>query len=233
MEQIQGFKARVKDAIASRSPALAPSLGAEYSVLLISAVSRGLFDEHLSDDFLALKVQANLYPQKVPKDDPLLQLRWFNNAISQMETLVNKLPPATPSLSQIGLHPRVVEVAGKLLNDGHYSQAVFEAFKALEEHVRDKTGVYDKYGTALMAHVLNERSPILKIKPSHPKTSNDEQEGFKLIFMGSIQAIKNPKSHRTLKLNSKPRALLYLAFASLLFELVDDATIDASSIGKL
>lgn len=227
MEQIQGFRVRVKDAIASRSPALAPSLGAEYLMLLISAVSRGVFDKHLSNDFLALKAQANLYPQRVPKDDPLLQLKWFNNAISQMETLVKKLPPATPSLSQMGSHPRVVEVAAKLVEDGHYAQAVFEAFKALEEHVRDKTGVCDKYGAALMAHVLNEKSPILKIKPSHPTTSNEEQEGFKLILMGSILAIKNPKSHRTLKLNSEHRALLYLAFASLLFELVDDATVDA------
>lgn len=229
LEQVQGFKRRVKDAIISRSAGLAPSLAVEYLGLIAGAMGSTGSNQHLFHNLLLLKTEVRLYPQKVPKDDPLLQLRWLDNAISKLEIIANQLPPVTPPLSQMGLHTKVVEVAGKLLDDGHYAQAVFEAFKALEEYVRDKTTVHDKYGKNLMAHVLNENNPILKIKPSHPQTSNEEQEGFRLIFMGSMLAIKNPKSHRTLKLRDKSRALLYLAFASLLFELVDDATVDTNT----
>lgn len=227
LEQVQGFKRRVKDAIISRSAGLAPSLAVEYLGLIASAMGSTGSNQHLFHNLLLLKTDVRLYPQKVPKDDPLLQLRWLDNAISKLEIIANQLPPVTPSLSQMGLHTKVVEVAGKLLDDGHHAQAVFEAFKALEEYVRDKTSVHDKYGTKLMAHVLNESNPILKIKHSHPQTAKEEQEGLKLIFMGAMLAIKDPKSHRTLRLRDKSRALLYLAFASLLFEVVDDATVNA------
>ncbi len=37
-----------------------------------------------------------------------------------------------------GLHPAVIAAASDLFTDGHYSQAIFEAFKALEGRVRTR-----------------------------------------------------------------------------------------------
>jgi len=44
-----------------------------------------------------------------------------------------------------GLHQAVIEAASELFADGHYSQAIFEAFKALEVRVRTQSGL-DLYG---------------------------------------------------------------------------------------
>lgn len=225
LSQIRSLKSRIRSAIKSQSNMLAPSLGMEYIKLIGSTFGVIGDNDRLLREILLLKTEANLYPQRVPKDDPLLQLRWLDGAILKLETIIKRVPSNTVYAILPGLHPRVGTVSEGLLQDGHYSQAIFEAFKGLEEYVRDKTGIHDKYGTALMAHVFNENSPILKVKYSHPETAREEQQGLKLIFMGSMLAIKNPKSHRTIRLRKKSRALLYLAFVSLLFEIVGDATL--------
>lgn len=228
LAQIKSLKSRIRAAIKSGSNTLAPSLGVEYIKLTNSSLGIIGNDDRLLREILLLKSEANLYPRTIPKNDPLLQLRWLDSAIPKLETIVRKVPSGTTSPTISKLHPRVVAVSERLLQDGHYSQAIFEAFKALEEYVRDKTSIHDKYGTTLMAHVFKENNPILKVRHSHPQTASEEQEGLKLIFMGAMLAIKNPKSHRTIRLRKKSRALLYLAFASLLFELVNDATLSTS-----
>jgi len=231
IEQISSFKKRLQSAIKSGSTALAPSLAFEYLKLIISAIGAVGSDSELFREVLLLKSEVNLYPLKIPKDDPLIQLKWLDNSISKLETIVKKGPlmakptwvPVIPP--ELNLHPKVLAVSTKLFCDGHYSQSIFEALKALESYVSDKASVQDKHGVKLMTYVFNENNPILKIKYSHPQTAKEEQAGLKLIFMGSMLGIRNPKGHRTIRLRSKYRALKYLAFISLLFEIVDDATL--------
>ena len=123
------------------------------------------------------------------------------------------------------LHPKVLKVAEKLFQDGHYPEAIFAAFKSLEAYVKRKSGVKNKSGKDLMAHVFSESNPILKIKYSHPDTAKEEQEGFKFIFMGAMVGIRNPKAHYTIIQRDRARTMQYLALASLLFKTVDDATL--------
>ena len=118
----------------------------------------------------------------------------------------------------------MITASGKLLQDKHYSQAIFEAFKALEEYVREKSG-RNEYGEYLMSSVFNENNPILKIKYSRPDTATDEQKGFRFIFMGAMTGIRNPKGHHTIIQRDRARTLQYLALAGLLFKTVDDATL--------
>jgi uncharacterized protein (TIGR02391 family) len=121
-----------------------------------------------------------------------------------------------------GLHPAVIAAASDLFTDGHYSQAIFEAFKALEGRVRTLSGL-DLYGRDLMTQAFTANGPI-NVAVEQGQSGKDEQEGFRFIFMGVIQGIRNPKGHELVKQSDAQRALEYLAIASVLFRRLDDVT---------
>jgi uncharacterized protein (TIGR02391 family) len=120
-----------------------------------------------------------------------------------------------------GLHPTVIAAASDLFTDGHYSQAIFEAFKALEGRVRSQSDL-DLYGRDLMTQAFATSGPI-NVAVEKGQSGKDEQEGFRFIFMGVIQGIRNPKGHELVKQSEAQRALEYLAIASILFRRLDDA----------
>lgn len=122
-----------------------------------------------------------------------------------------------------GLHPEIVTAASNLFTDGHYSMAIFEAFKAIEVRVRNQSGL-DGSGRALMGEAFGSNPPAIILTHERGRSGADEQEGFKLIFMGAMQGIRNPKSHELILLEDPQRALEYLALASLLMRRLDDAT---------
>lgn len=121
-----------------------------------------------------------------------------------------------------GLHPAVIAAASDLFTDGHYSQAIFEAFKALERQVRLLSGL-DLYGRDLMTQAFATSGPI-NIAVERGQSGKDEQAGFRFIFMGVIQGIRNPKGHELVKQSDAQRALEYLAIASVLFRRLDDVS---------
>lgn len=126
-----------------------------------------------------------------------------------------------------GLHPEVVRVAGPLYRDGHLASAIFEAFKAIEVRVRRLSGLQGS-GRDLMARAFRESDPALPLNRGETDVERDEQEGFKLIFMGAMQGIRNPKAHDEVAQEDADRALDYLSLASLLMRRLDDAE---SSLG--
>ena len=222
VEQVVDLEKRTKAAISNGDIELAQSLLFEYIKLVQSAIICSLSNEEIFHELLLLKSEVNLFPDK-SKRDPLVQLKWLDNSVSKLILLVRKLHPETEI--EIELHPKVLKVAGKLLQDGYYSEAVFAAFKSLEEYVKSKSGAKNKYGKDLMAHVFSESNPILKIECSHPDTAKEEQEGFRFIFMGAMLGIRGPKAHYEIIQRDRTRTLQYLALASLLFKTVDDATL--------
>jgi uncharacterized protein (TIGR02391 family) len=129
---------------------------------------------------------------------------------------------ASRRLGLEGLHPAVLAAAGDLFTDGHYSQAIFEAFKAVEVRVRDQSGL-PGWGQDLMARAFAPDAARIDIRHESGQSGADEQEGFKFLFMGAMRGIKNPKSHGMIKLTDTQRALEYLALASLLMRRLDDA----------
>jgi len=223
IQQVEDLEERTKSTIKTGDDALTYSLAMEYEKLINSAIGKTRANDELLHELFLLKAESATIPPK-SKDDPLAQLRWVDNSISKLKMLVKRLAMVDTNL-ELKLHPRVLAVSDKLFKDEYYSQAIFEAFKSLEEYVKEKSGVKGKRGKQLMGHVFDESNPILKIKYSHPDTAKEEQEGFKLIFMGSMLGIRNPKAHYTITQLDEQRALQYLAFASLLFKAVDDATL--------
>jgi len=129
---------------------------------------------------------------------------------------------AHPSLSLRDFHPMVVAACSTLFDTGHYSQAIFEAFKSVEMAVRDASGL-DLSGVALMNRAMGDAA-LLRMSRLAGMPGRDEQSGMRSLFVGAMQGIRNPKAHGSFSLKDRQRALEYLAFASLLLRRLDDAT---------
>lgn len=119
-----------------------------------------------------------------------------------------------------GLHPDVLTAASSLFESGHYSDAVFAAFKAIEVRVR-RQGSLRGHGRALMGDAFGGAEPALRVHTHSGEVAEDEQEGFKLVFMGVMQGIRNPQGHDFLDYYTEEVAAEYLALASLLFRRLD------------
>ncbi len=120
-----------------------------------------------------------------------------------------------------GLHPAVTTAANDLFTDGHYASAILEAFKSVDLRVRQLSGI-ESSGKSLMGQALSGDPPPVNLAVETGRSGEDEQEGFKLIFMGAMQGIRNPKAHEAIEQLDPQRALEYLAFASLLMRRLDD-----------
>lgn len=115
------------------------------------------------------------------------------------------------------LHPRIAKVSCGLYRDGHYSEAVFEASKALVNYVRDLSGRHDLDGHDLMSKVFGVGGAdfCLAFNELDNKSDKSEQQGMMHLFQGAVLAIRNPRGHQTLE-TEVGRALECLCFLSFL-----------------
>lgn len=110
----------------------------------------------------------------------------------------------------------------RLFDNGHYSQATFEAFKFVDEEVQRISGDSD-FGKSLMMRVFGGSPPKLPLNPGMTTTEQGEQEGFKFLFAGSMAGIRNPRGHKTGIVDDPDTCLDHLCFASLLLRKLEDA----------
>ena len=122
------------------------------------------------------------------------------------------------------LHPKVVEVASKLFLNNHYSQAIFESVKALNNYVKFKANIMEKDLANAMAKAFDENSPLIKLNDLKTQSDIDEHRGFKLLFMGAMTGIRNPIGHDNYEFD-RNTTLYYLAFLSLLFKKAEDGSL--------
>jgi uncharacterized protein (TIGR02391 family) len=123
-------------------------------------------------------------------------------------------------------HPRIIKASKSLFNSGHYAEAIFAAFKAVENFVQDKSGL-TLYGTNLMERVFNEENPIIKV-PEAGHYYKEVQKGFKHLFIGASQGIRNPKAHKEIIQKDPYITLHYLGFFSFLLKRIDYWEADVS-----
>ena len=109
-----------------------------------------------------------------------------------------------------------------LYRDGHYSQAVFDASKALVNFVKERSGKYDLDGTKLMTTVFSKNNPVLAFNELKDQSDSDEQEGMMYLFMGAVLGVRNPRGHSFLT-DSPEGALEYIGLLSLLANRVEKA----------
>lgn len=123
-----------------------------------------------------------------------------------------------------GMHSLISDASGSQVANGHYDDAVFNAFKAVEDRVKKLTGHSD-IGKRLMTAVFNEQSPQLDITSDNTDDDqkNDEREGYKFLFMGCAQALRNTRGHGPHLQTGEQEAMEMLATASLLMRSLDRA----------
>jgi uncharacterized protein (TIGR02391 family) len=118
------------------------------------------------------------------------------------------------------IHPEIAGVSLKLFDDGHYSQATFEAFKYLDVKVKKLSGINES-GYKLMMAAFAENAPKIKLTDLITSSDIDEQMGFKFVFAGVMSAIRNPRGH---DITSDPidRCLDHLSVASVLYRRIEE-----------
>jgi uncharacterized protein (TIGR02391 family) len=164
------------------------------------------------DRRLAARVDVN---DNGPSDMHHTEVHWGHAAPPPRVAVVRRLRLEN-------LHPDVVVASSDLFLDGHYSQAVFEALKALDRRVRKQSGL-DLSGRELMTRAFAGDSPPIDLSIEDGQSGRDEQEGLRFMFMGVMQGIRNPKGHELVKQDDPQRALEYLGMASVLLRRLDDA----------
>jgi len=129
-------------------------------------------------------------------------------------------PSQSHPFDERNIHPEIGQITLKLFNDGHYSQATFEAFKYLDNCVKKLAGINES-GFKLMMAAFAESNPKIKLTALSTQSEIDEQSGFKFIFAGSMSAIRNPRGH-DITTDPIDRCLDHLSFASVLLRRLED-----------
>lgn len=120
------------------------------------------------------------------------------------------------------IHPRIQQLVRNLFDDGHYTQATFEAFKMIDKELQRLSGSSET-GKKLFMQVLKEDSPIIQLNNLSSKSDIDEQEGYKFLFAGSALAIRNPRGHEIGISDSPNKCLDHLSLASMLLRKLEEA----------
>ncbi len=106
--------------------------------------------------------------------------------------------------------------------DGHYAEAVEEAFKCVNNVVKNKSGS-SRDGPDLMLHVFDAGKPVLKLNALRTTSDTDEQEGYRFMFAGCMTGIRNPHAHAHDLRDSPDAALEMLVWANHLLRVLSRA----------
>lgn len=147
-----------------------------------------------------------------------------------LDLVIEKAEDATPSSAHqrvlkayqgLDLHPAIADAASELYIDGHYSNAIEDAVKALNNLVRLKSGL-ELDGDKLMTTAFSVEKPRICFNDLIDQSDKDEQRGFMMMFAGAVAGLRNPRAHKLIK-DDAERALEFIAYISLLAKIIGDA----------
>ena len=156
---------------------------------------------------------------------------WMNTAAALRQSIVsigvNEIPNSgveeyMERYDAVVLDENIRDVSRDLFCDGHYAQAVQEAYKFLEIFVREKTKSSES-GVNLMRKTFKPDDPILRFNSLRTETERNEQRGYMEMLSGSMAAIRNPRSHEILR-DDPSEALEMLTLANHLIKRIKSTT---------
>jgi len=139
------------------------------------------------------------------------------------EALVNDEPAyraylAAAAFPKAMLHPSIADDVWLDLARADYANAVFRAFRAVEEAVREAAALEaTDIGVALVRRAFHPENGVLtKLADPFP-----EREALAALFAGAIGSYKNPHSHRTVAIREAREAQEMVTLASHLLRIVE------------
>jgi uncharacterized protein (TIGR02391 family) len=111
--------------------------------------------------------------------------------------------------------------------ESHIEVAIFEAFKAVNNRVKEMTGL-NADGSDLMARAFGDDrdpNPPIRLADVSKESGRNIQSGFRFIFMGAVRGIRNPDAHELFEPVSEEEAFEELSLASMLMRRLDDASV--------
>lgn len=141
---------------------------------------------------------------------------------SMLEPSSNPAVRLQEAFDRLPLHPSIYAASEKLFRMGQYRHAVLDAGIALVNYVKEKSGRRDIDGVSLVHTVLAPSDPTLAFNARKTRFDNNEQEGLMMLFVGAVQAFRNPRAHG-LDPDAPEEALETIAFMSLLAKRLDRA----------
>ena len=82
----------------------------------------------------------------------------------------------------------------RLFFDGHYARAIEEAYKCVNNYVKQRCGLTED-GANLMQRAFSANDPYLRLNKLKTRSQQDEQLGYMQIFAGSMIGVRNPRAH--------------------------------------
>jgi uncharacterized protein (TIGR02391 family) len=127
----------------------------------------------------------------------------------------------THSLLEL-LEPEIATSSLRQMEQGLLRDAVFNAFVAVFDVLRARTGL-DEDGATLVAHALSLDTPRLAMGDLSTTSGQSEQKGFIQLLQGAYLAIINPKAHTLVHDIDERKAKQYLVVASFLARRIKEA----------
>ncbi|MBM4346764.1 MAG: TIGR02391 family protein [Deltaproteobacteria bacterium] len=141
----------------------------------------------------------------------------------ECETFCHKKGGATWRLPELYdsliTESELIAVTRRLFLDGHYTQAIEEAYKLLNNSVKYRANVSND-GSSLMKSVFSINNPCLRINGLKTQTQRDQQLGYMEIMSGCMIGIRNPRAHEHNFRDDPSTALELLTLANHLLRVV-------------
>ncbi len=145
--------------------------------------------------------------------------------------VIGERQPAAPEkVSRAGrrarvamLHPAIQQVAYRYIEMDALEVAIFEAFKAVNNRVRELSKL-QLDGSELMGKAFQDSEPPIRLADLSTDTGRNIQSGFRFLFMGAVRGIRNPDAHELFEPLDEEDAMERLAFASMLMRRLDEAS---------